>query len=409
MEKMELSKAKFLKIEGIREVAKHKLPFSKTLFIFNWQKQKKDIDEFLKNRKYVSIRSDRKGYSDFCPHDLKCRVDKAEAFIKQLNFQGYAVILQEYIPWEKDIASGNILILKKHFIIELMGEGPLIWLNRDGKIEERIKIKKSDLKEVEHSGIRLVEKQPLVKVINLVKSLPAYKIIEFTIRPEGLYFWQIRTDSTAKEIESGSLTFGLDKFKKIKEIMIIKKYGLPMPKTIFIFDFDKQEKEIDEFIKNRDYVAIRTDRRGSPDFCPHNLRCPKSRAKRLIKELNLKGYAVILHEQKHIPFGKRENQVSGNILILKKHFLVELMEGEPLINLIRDGKVDEFIKIEKKSLRELANFGKRLIKKKDLDKILRMIKKVPNYKIIEFTARPEGLYFWQIIDDKTAKTLDFVV
>lgn len=152
-------------------------------------------------------------------------------------------------------------------------------------------------------------------------------------------------------------------FFKIEGIIEASRYNLPVSKTIFIFDFEKQEKEIDDFIKNRDYVAIRTDKRNGLDFYPHNLRCPKNKAKELIKELNLQGYAIILHEQKHVPFGKADHQVSGNILILKEYFLIELMEGEPLILLTRDGKIDELIKIERNNLKEVMRFGKRIIKK----------------------------------------------
>ena len=82
------------------------------------------------------------------------------------------------------------------------------------------------------------------------------------------------------------------------------------------------------------------------------------------------------------------------------------MEGEPLYLLTRDGKIDEFIKIEKDSLREVERFGKRVIKKSDLNKILKLIKRLPDFKIVEFTLRKDGLIFWQMIDDKTAKTLE---
>lgn len=200
---MDLSTNNFFKIQGIKELKKYKLPFSKTIFIFDCQKQEKEIDEFLKGRKYVSIRSDSKNHSDFCPHDLKCPRNKAKEFIRELNSQSYAAIVSEYVPWEGDKASGNILILRKYILVELMGEGPLIWLNRDGKVDERIKLRKKDLKEVEHLGTRLLEKSDLIKIIKMVKNLPVYKIIEFTVRPEGLYFWQIRDDETAKTMENG--------------------------------------------------------------------------------------------------------------------------------------------------------------------------------------------------------------
>lgn len=407
MGEAELSTNNFLKIEGIKEALKYKLPVSKTIFILDFKKQEKEIDNFIKDAKYIAIRSDSKNGSDFCPHDLKCASNKAKEFIRELNLHGYAVILQEYIPWEGDIASGNILILEQHIILELMGEGPLIWLNRDGAIAERIRFKKNNLEEVDHFGKRLIAKKDLTNLLKMVKNIPIYKIIEFTLRPEGLYFWQIRDDQTAKEIEDKSLlALNFNRFKKIKSIREIQEYGLPMSETIFIFDFEKQEKEIDEFIKNKDYIAIRTDKRNGLDFYPHNLRCPKNKAKKLIKELNLKGYAIILHEQEHVPFGKKEHQISGNILILKEHYFIELMEGEPLYLLTRNGKIDECIEIEKDGLKEVMRSGKKLIKKKDLDKVLKLIKPLPDFKIVEFTLRKDGLIFWQMIDDKTAGTLE---
>jgi len=407
MGKMGLYTDKFQKIKGIKEIERHKLPFSKTIFIFNYEKQEKEIDEFIRGKVYVSVRSDSIKGQDFCPHNLKCPADKVREFVKELNSDGYAAIIQEYLPWEGDKASGNILILKKYILVELMGEGPLIWLNRDGQTEEQILFTKDAFREVKHWGKRLIANADLIKTLKMVKNLPLYKLIEFTMRPEGIYFWQIRNDKTAEEIDRKQLASRtIDKFKKIKGIMELQKYKLPIPETLFVFDFNTQENEIENFIKNKDYIAIRTDRRGGLDFYPHNLRCPKDKAKNAIKDLNLKGYAVILHEQRHIPFGKKDHQVSGNALILKKNLIIEMMEGEPLIELNRDGKMDEFIEVEKNTLKEVLHHGKRIIKSRDLIKILKLISKLPNYKIVEFTIRPEGLYFWQIIDDKNTSTLE---
>ena len=194
----------------------------------------------------------------------------------------------------------------------------------------------------------------------------------------------------------------LSKFKKVEGIKNLKKYDLLTPKTIFIFDFKKQEKEIDNFIKDRNYVMIRSDKDNDVDFCPHNLKCPKSKAKEFIKELLSKNYVAILQEC--IPW--TSNKVSGNILILKDDILIELMEGGPLILLNREGKLDEYIKIKKSSLKEIEHLGKRLIKKKELENILNLIKKVPPYKIIEFAIGPDWFYFWQIRDDKTTRGLE---
>lgn len=199
---MELSTNRFLKIEGIKEAARYNLPISKTIFIFDYEKQGEEIDDFTRDRDYVSIRSDSKNGTDFCPHNLKCPAKKAKEFIKDLNLHGYAVILQDYVPWEGNIASGNILILKNHILLELMKEGPLIWLNRDGAIEERIKFLKSNLEEVSHFGKRLIKKKDLMNLLMTIKDIPVYKIIEFTLRPEGLCFWQIVDDKMAKTLEN---------------------------------------------------------------------------------------------------------------------------------------------------------------------------------------------------------------
>ncbi|OGY23458.1 MAG: hypothetical protein A2172_04520 [Candidatus Woykebacteria bacterium RBG_13_40_15] len=194
----------------------------------------------------------------------------------------------------------------------------------------------------------------------------------------------------------------LNKFKKVKGIKDLGKYNLPTPETIFIFDFEKQEKEIDDFIKNRRYLMIRSDKENDIDFCPHNLVCPKAEAKDFIKGLVSKKYVVILQEC--IPW--QEDKISGNILTLKNEMLIELMKGGPLTLLNREGNVDESIKIKRKNLGKREYSGRRIIKKKDLDTILRMVKGMQPYKIVEFSIGPNWLYFWQIRDDKTAKELE---
>jgi len=197
------------------------------------------------------------------------------------------------------------------------------------------------------------------------------------------------------------------RYKKIESIKKLQKYGLPILETIFIFDFRKQEKELDKFLQNKEYVAIRTDTTKKIDSLPCNLRCHKKRSKKIIKDLNTKGFAVILHEQDHIPFGVvSKKHISGNIAILQKCFIVELMRGEPLYRLNREGRIDEHLKIKRNSLEEIGHWGRRIISKRSLDKILKMIRAVPAYKIVEFTSRPEGFYFWQIRNDKTIKKLD---
>ncbi len=192
---------KFKKIEGVKEIKKYGLPMAETIFIFNFEKQEKEIDAFLKSKKIVTIRSDKSGGADFCPCWLGCPKNKAKPIIKQLIGKGYAVLLQKYVPIMKEIFSGNTLILKKHILMELMKEGPLVWLNRDGLVEEQIKFRKRDLKEMKHFGKRITKKKDLNKVLKMINHLPSFKIVEFTLRPEGLYFWQMRDDKTAKRLK----------------------------------------------------------------------------------------------------------------------------------------------------------------------------------------------------------------
>lgn len=191
----------FKKIESIKNLMRYKLPIPRTIFIFNFKKQEKDIEDFLKKNKIVTIRSDKIGQTNFCPHNLRCLRDEAKQLIRKLINKNFAVLLQEYIPIMRDRVSGNILILKKHIFIELMGTGPLTRLTRDGVLQERAKFLKINSKELEHFGKRMIEKKELVNVVKLVKNIPAYTILEFTLRPEGIYFWQITHDKTAKTLE----------------------------------------------------------------------------------------------------------------------------------------------------------------------------------------------------------------
>jgi hypothetical protein len=190
------------KIEGIKKLQKYNLPMPETIFIFNFKKQEKEIEKFLENKKIITIRSDKKGNTDFCPNDLRCPKNKTKAFIKKITKNGYAVILQEYLPIRKNrIFSGNILVLKNHIIMELMGVGPLTWLNREGKMKEQIKFKKDNLRELEHSGRKLVRKKKLINIAKLVKNIPPYKILEFTLLLKGPFFWQIKEDKTSKRLD----------------------------------------------------------------------------------------------------------------------------------------------------------------------------------------------------------------
>jgi hypothetical protein len=393
----------FIKIKEQQEVARYGLPMPETIYIYNFDKQEKEIDEFLKNKEFVTIRSDKKTEHDFCPHDLKCPKNKAKPLIKKLISEKYAIILQQYIPIEKDRTSGNILILKKYIVVELMGEGPLIWLTRDGRVDEWAVFEKKDLKETNHVGKRIISSNDLKKILKRVADLPPYKLLEFTLRPEGLYFWQIKNDKSAAQIED--YVDSLNEYQKIKGMTDIQSYGLPLPKTIFIYDYLKQKKEIDEFLKDRKYVAVMSDKKNGIYFCPHDLKCPVKRAKKLIEELIDDNFAVILQEQNRDPY-KNRGQISGNLLTLKNELLFELMEGEPLVLLNRDGVLDESIKVDRKTLKELYHFGKRIIKRSDLKELVKKVNHLPPYKLLEFTLRPEGLVCWFLRDDETAREIE---
>ncbi len=192
----------FKKIESIKKLQRYNLPIPETIFIFNFGKQEKEIEKFLKDKEFITIRSDKKGGADFCPCSLRCPRNKAKSFIKEVIRKGYAAILQRYIPIRKNrILSGNILILKNHILMELMGVGPLTWLNRKGKLEERVRLRKDNLYKLERWGKKLVEKKKLINIVKLVKNIPPYKILEFTLISEGPFFWQIKEDRTAKQLE----------------------------------------------------------------------------------------------------------------------------------------------------------------------------------------------------------------
>lgn len=195
--------AEYAKIESIKELEKYGLPYPATVFVFDLGKQEKEVDDFLKDKEFVTIRSDKPGSTDFCPHWLRCPRAKAKGFVRKIIGQGYAAILQYYLPIKKNrLLSGNILVLKNHILMELMGVGPLTWLNRKGEMVERIEFGKAGLKEVEHYGQRLVPAKELAKIAALVKNIPPYNILEFTLRKEGVFFWQIRNDPTAKELDA---------------------------------------------------------------------------------------------------------------------------------------------------------------------------------------------------------------
>ncbi|MFZ3077327.1 MAG: hypothetical protein WA139_02630 [Candidatus Aenigmatarchaeota archaeon] len=192
-------------------------------------------------------------------------------------------------------------------------------------------------------------------------------------------------------------------FAKIDSIIQLQKLGLPTPQTAFILDAEKQNAEIDVFLKNRELVMIRSDKNGCEGKCPHNLKCPKHEAKEFIKKLNAEGFAAILQE--HVPFNAF---ASGNVLLLKKKMIVEMMEGSPLTKLNREGKLDEHIVMERfNGRKEIRHHGKRLLARNMLKKVLDLVEYLPfENKIVEFAVAPDWMFFWQIRDDRTSAMLE---
>lgn len=194
----------------------------------------------------------------------------------------------------------------------------------------------------------------------------------------------------------------LSKFKKIESIIKLQKLGFPTPNTVFIFDHEKQENEIDNFLRNRKLVMIRSDKSGHDGKCPHHLECPTEEAKDFIKNINSKGFAAIL--QDFVPFN---NLFSGNVLVLKDKFVIEVVEGSHLTILNRHGKMDEHIEISRNDYKKIKHHGKKIVKKEVLEKILKFVNKDELvHKIVEFSIAPDWFYFWQIREDKTSHLLE---
>jgi hypothetical protein len=192
----------FKKIESIKQLQKYRLPIPETIFIYNFKKQEKEIDDFLKNKRIVTVRSDKENKTDFCPHNLRCQRKEAKKFVRNLVSKGYAAIVQRYVPIRRDRVSGNILILKNRVLMDLMGTGPLTRLTREGIIEEQVVFSKNGFKRLSHHGKELISKAQFRGILNTVKNIPPYKILEFTLRPEGIYFWQIKEDKSARQLEN---------------------------------------------------------------------------------------------------------------------------------------------------------------------------------------------------------------
>lgn len=193
---------KFLKIASLKKLMKYGLPIPETLFVFNFEKQEKEIDEFLKGKKFISVRSDKEGDSRFCPNFPKCQKSKAKPIIRKIINKGYAVILHEYLPtYKRRIAAGHILTLRNHILMELVGSGPVSRVDREGEIEEYLVIRKADLTETQHFGRRLINKRVLKNIVRLVGIIPPFKVLDFALIKRGPYFYQIQDDKTSKTID----------------------------------------------------------------------------------------------------------------------------------------------------------------------------------------------------------------
>jgi hypothetical protein len=97
--------------------------------------------------------------------------------------------------------SGNILLLKDSFIIEVMKGGPVSKLNREGIVDEHLRINKmGDV--TFHQGGSVIPSADLKDIINRVKDLSlTYHILEFSKGPDWFYFWHAREDKTSKKLE----------------------------------------------------------------------------------------------------------------------------------------------------------------------------------------------------------------
>jgi len=188
------------KINGIIKLRNLGLPTPKTLIINDYELQKQEINNFLMMRKFVMIRSEKEGQSTHCPSMIQCPINQAGSFIKELNTNGYAAIVQDYIPLN-NIYSGNILVLNDSFIIEVMKGGPVSKLNREGKVDEHLRISKAG-DTITHFGSNVIPINDVKKIISKVKDLPLKNhIIEFSSGPDWFYFWHAREDKTSAKLE----------------------------------------------------------------------------------------------------------------------------------------------------------------------------------------------------------------
>ncbi len=196
------------KIKSMLEMEKLGLPQPKTIFIFDFEEQKEELREFLKNRRHVMIRSDKEAAS-FCPHKLVCPREEVENFVKEITSQGYVAIIHdlEYlrdeggeISFERQVC-GNALILKDRVIVELVKGGPLTKMNRYGEVDQVLILERKSGRILKEKGEKLIDKQNLEKLLGFLKKLNTYDILEFAFSENWFYCWQIRHDETAKALE----------------------------------------------------------------------------------------------------------------------------------------------------------------------------------------------------------------
>lgn len=188
--------------------------------------------------------------------------------------------------------------------------------------------------------------------------------------------------------------------EKVKGIIRLKELGLPTPKTIFIKDFKSQLNEVNNFLLDKDYVMIRSDKEGQSTHCPRNLKCLSRQAKDFIKELNNNNYVAILQE--YVPLN---NHYSGNVLVLNNSFIIEAVRGGPTSKLNRDGLMNQHLRIEREGGVSFR-YGEQLIPEKEIKMIVDRVRDLPKYNIYEFSRGPDWFYFWQVREDPTSKVLD---
>ncbi len=189
----------FNKINGIIKLKDWGLPSPSTVFINDLYAQSNELNNFLIGKKFVMIRSDKKGNSTHCPRLLKCNAYEVKDFIRRLNSQGYVAIVQDYVPLN-NVYSGNILLLNNKLIIEVMRGGPVSKLNREGIVHEHLMADYSG-NILFHRGEFVIPNRVVNQLIKLTNSIPKHNILEFSSGPDWFYFWHAREDPTSKLLD----------------------------------------------------------------------------------------------------------------------------------------------------------------------------------------------------------------